>query len=134
MEEVWQFLAKDDSDLHMSESDDQDSGDELMAISVQALQGTEGSQTIRFRGFLAGQEVYMLLDSGSSHCFIDQRVAEELGGWTTLEQQVKVRVANGSEISCTHEIPNAIWGLQGHTLSSFKIIPLGCYDIILGMD
>lgn len=67
----------------MSESDDQDSGDELMAISVQALQGTEGSQTIRFRGFLAGQEVYMLLDSGSSYCFIDQRAAKELGGWTT---------------------------------------------------
>ena len=37
MEEVWQFLAEGDSDQHVSESDDQDSGEELMAISIQAL-------------------------------------------------------------------------------------------------
>ena len=133
--DVWQFLSEGDSDHHASEDEDQDSGDELMAISVQALQGTEGSQTIRFWGFLAGKEVFMLVDSGSSHYFIDQHTTDRIWGWQALNQPVKVRVANGSEILCTHELPNTTWGLQGHTFqSSFKIISLGCYDIILGMD
>lgn len=44
-------------------------------------------------------------------------------------------MANGSELLCTHELPNTIWGLQGYTFqSSFKVLPLGGYDIILGMD
>jgi hypothetical protein len=132
MEEVWQFVCNDESDPIMTVCEDQDSGDDLMAIFVQAFHGTEGSQTIRFRGFLAGKEVFMLLDSGSSHCFINEQTAMGISGWKTLDQSVSIRMANGNQLLCSHELPDTLWGLQGHTFqSSFKIIQLGCYDIIL---
>lgn len=53
----------------------------------------------------------MLLDSGSSHCFVSEQVAVGLPGWRALENTAKVRVANGHEIVCSHKIPNMLWNL-----------------------
>lgn len=47
----------------------------------------------------------MLLDSGSSHCFIDQGIAQGIKGWQKLSQPVTVKVANGSEIPCAVRYP-----------------------------
>lgn len=106
-----------------------------MALSTQALNGTKGSKTIRLRGFVAGQEAFMLVDSGSSHCFINEQLASKVSGWQPLPNPVQVRVANGAEILCAYELPDLLWAIQGHTFKcSFKIIPLGCYDVIFGMN
>lgn len=53
LEEVWQFLEGSSNVSQIHEEED-DLGDDLMAISIQALQGTEGIKTIRLRGFLSG--------------------------------------------------------------------------------
>lgn len=38
-------------------------------------------------------------------------------------------------MSCTHEITNCKWWMQGHQFcNNFRMLPLGNYDIILGMD
>jgi hypothetical protein len=77
----------------------------------------------------------MLLDSGSSNSFISEFVAANVSPWQSLPQPVKVRVANGEVLSCTHELRDQIWGTQGHTFTTtLKIIPLRGYEIILGMD
>lgn len=48
---------------------------------------------------------------------------------------VKVSVANGAELQCTKEVPDCQWYTQGHEFAStFKVLPLGSYDVILGMD
>lgn len=39
----------------------------LLAISQQALNGTESSKSIRLRGWIQGTELLMLVDSGSTH-------------------------------------------------------------------
>lgn len=44
-------------------------------------------------------------------------------------------MTNGNFLECTHEIPDQMWHIQGLTFkNTFKILPLGCYDVILGMD
>jgi hypothetical protein len=68
---------------------DSDSSEDLMAISMQALNGIEGSKTIRLRGYLQGREVFMLLDSGSSNSFINEFVAVNVSPWQSLPQPVK---------------------------------------------
>jgi hypothetical protein len=46
-----------------------------------------------------------------------------------------VRVADGGTITCDSELPQVEWSVQGHSFhSTFKVIPLGSFDIILGMD
>ena len=44
-------------------------------------------------------------------------------------------MANGELISCTHELSEQLWAIQGHSFhTTLKIIPLKCYDVVLGMD
>jgi hypothetical protein len=77
----------------------------------------------------------MLVDSGSTNSFISEQLAKSIPGWTALKQPIQVRVANGNIIHCTHQLKQQVWGICGHTFSTtFKIIPLGSYDIILDMD
>jgi hypothetical protein len=76
-----------------------------------------------------------LIDSGSSHSFISDTVAVVATPWHALPNPVKVQVANGDILSCTHELYNQVWGCQGYTFNTtMKIIPLRGYDIVLGMD
>lgn len=90
MEEVWKILSKENSSHPSQEFEDFDSGDDLMALSIQALNDTEGSKTIRLRGFVAGQEAFMLVDSGSSHCFINEQLASQVSSWQPLPNPVQV--------------------------------------------
>ena len=78
MEEVWEFVTEDQSDQQVQAEEENDSGEDLMAISVQAMKGTQGVKTIRLRGFLAEQEVFMLVDSGSTDCFISEDLASRI--------------------------------------------------------
>lgn len=131
IEEIWQFCT----DSPNTDPEDSDSTDDLCAISLQAVKGTESVKTIRLRSFIQKAEVYILVDSGSTHCFISEHIAISLPGWQPLSTPVQVQVANGGLLQCSHEIPNLIWGLQGQTFTTtFKILPLNNYDAILGMD
>jgi hypothetical protein len=135
IEEIWKCFSDSDDLPNSSLEVDSDSDDELMAVSVQAVNGTEGAQTIRLRSHLGGQEVYMLVDSGSNHSFITEYLAVKFQPWKKLSNAVQVQVANGAKIVCTRELPNQIWGIQGQSFfTTFKILPLGSYDIILDMD
>lgn len=75
MEELWKCFSNSDDLVSTPVEDTSDSDDELMAVSAQAMNGTKGSQTIRLRGHLGDQEVFMLVDSGSSHSFINDQLA-----------------------------------------------------------
>jgi hypothetical protein len=47
----------------------------------------------------------------------------------------KMQIADGGQLNCTRMIPNCNWWMQGHSFNSnFILLPLGGYDIILGMD
>lgn len=57
-----------------------DSNSDLMAISQQALWGTESSKSIRLRGLVQGSELLMLVDSGSTHSFMDAGIGLKMAG------------------------------------------------------
>jgi hypothetical protein len=98
MEQLWQCVTEGEQLDISDNSGDSDSGDELMALSVQAISGTEGTKTIRLRGHLQGKEVFMLVDSGSSHSFISEQMASFVQSWQPLSQSVLVQVANGAKL------------------------------------
>jgi hypothetical protein len=77
----------------------------------------------------------MLVDSGSTNCFINEGLASRIQGKMALSNSLLVKVANGSLIECTHELLDQLWNIKGVTFkTSFKIIALGYYDVVLGMD
>lgn len=48
---------------------------------------------------------------------------------------MQVRVANGGVLNYVQEYPQFHWEIQGQIFSTtFTVLPLNCYDIILGID
>jgi len=114
--------------------EDSDSGEDLMALSDQAVQGTCIGKTIKLAAHFGKHSAVVLLDSGSSHKFISEQLAACLPNWQLLQKPLQVKVANDSVLICTHEMTCA-WLVQGVQFeTTFRILPLQCYDSILGMD
>ncbi|XP_066359557.1 uncharacterized protein [Miscanthus floridulus] len=111
IEELWKWVSDEGEGTDQTSCDDSDSGEDLMAVSVQAMNCTEGFKTIRLRGHMNGKEVFMLVDSGSSHSFVDDRLATHISPWQPLPQSMRVKVANGGVISCTHELSQQLWAV-----------------------
>ncbi|XP_062187935.1 uncharacterized protein LOC133891241 [Phragmites australis] len=136
VEELWQLIAEpSQQNLEATTTGESDSGEDLMAVSAQALSGTESRRTMKLLGLIHNHEVVMLIDSGSSNSFVSESLAVKIKGWNELSTPLRVKVANGGVVLCTHEIPDCEWWVQGYPFSSsLKVFPLQCYDIILGMD
>jgi hypothetical protein len=112
-----------------------DSQAEVCAISQAALEGSEAPNTFRLVGQIQKQQVMILVDSGSSHCFVSESLAASLEGAQRARRPVKVKIADGGELLCDRELVGCQWWCQGATFSShFKVLPLGGYDVIIGMD
>ncbi|CAN6301690.1 unnamed protein product, partial [Urochloa humidicola] len=137
VKEVWQMLHED-TEPHsnpIADQVDSDSGDDLMALSIHAVDGSTASKTIKLQCHILQHKALVLVDSGSSHNFIGEQFATLLPNWKPLNKPIQVKVANGSILLCTHQIENCSWLIQGKQFqTSFKILPLKCYDAILGIE
>uniref|UniRef100_A0A8R7V8Z0 Uncharacterized protein n=1 Tax=Triticum urartu TaxID=4572 RepID=A0A8R7V8Z0_TRIUA len=90
---------------------------------------------MRLHGWVQDREVLMLVDSGSSHSFISSTLAHQLQGVQSARRPLSVRVANGGVLRSDQEIPKCEWRSQGVKFTTdLKVLPLGCYDVILGID
>lgn len=81
----------------------------VMAISRMALSGGVSEKAFQLRAWLQEHEVLVLVDSGSTTSFVDQKLAAVLFGVSPLPGACKVRVADGGELLCTSVIPGCIW-------------------------
>lgn len=135
VQELLEVLQVDDSLSDSLEDDSPQTAPTLMAISQQAISSTESPVSFRIRGWVQGVEVLMLIDSGSSHSFVDSALSQQLQGVQQLPNTVSVKVADGGLLSCSQFIPHCEWCTQGYVFhTEFKFLPLGTYDVILGMD
>ena len=72
---------------------------------------------------------------GSSTSFVDQKLAVKLHGVQRLQQPCHVRVVDKGELSCSSIIPRCLWSSQHQEFFiDMKILSLGTYNAILGMD
>ena len=108
---------------------------ECCLLSSQALDGTDSATTIRLRALVGNQVMLLLLDSGSSHSFVNKSFVDRLGLATEEMPRVDVRVANGDRLTCNRIVPELKWWMQGHTFATpMRDLDIGAYDGILGMD
>ena len=88
-----EFLDCVDNMDEMGQKEDAD--DHHSTISLHALLGTEGCQTMRIIGKIKKQSLVFLIDSGSTHNFVDQSAAKRLRCPMRPITKVQVTVANG---------------------------------------
>lgn len=123
------------NDTPEQQQTEQPTVEQVWHLSLNVATSTEAPSCLQFHGWVQGQEVLMLVDSGTSASFVSHQLASKLQGVQMMSKLVRVSVANGFELQCTQEILGCSWYTQGHVFSTnFIILPLGPYNVILGMD
>ncbi|XP_074346537.1 uncharacterized protein LOC141685327 [Apium graveolens] len=80
-------------------------GEEIAKISLHAMTGSVGSCTIKLKGQIKGKTITILVD-----------------------------MANGQRMQCATEINRVSWTMSDHAFHcKMNVIPLGGYDLILGV-
>ena len=114
---------------------EESSEDEVFSLSQAATVGVQGRKTIKLTGLVNGQEILILIDSGSSSSFLSQKTADTLKCDLTSASPITVTVANGEKILSQQQVLNFTWWTQGHTFSTnVRILSLSYSDMVLGMN
>jgi hypothetical protein len=97
----------------------------LMHISVQVVRGHPSKNTFTVPVLIAGKLATTLVDTGSTHTFMDLKFSTKINCSTTNNAMEKVIVAGGGELLTGAHVPTISYTIQGHTFSNaFKILPL----------
>lgn len=114
---------------------DEDEEEVVLAVSTKCMKGEERRRTMRLHGTIGKLHVLILIDSGSVGTFISPELASQLKVAVEQCPSIQLVAADGSPMLCDKRIPNLQWSSQGHTFtSSAGILPIKCFDMILGED
>lgn len=133
LDELLEVLMLQDGTADIQKEEEEDNEEEL-TLSKCAAAGTMGKKTIRLQGMIQHQEVLILVDSGSSSNFIVESLVSKLQLPTERMPANSVTIADGGKMTCDKCV-QVEWWCQGSTFQDkLKVLPIGGYDMILGMD
>nr|TKS09032.1 hypothetical protein D5086_0000097190 [Populus alba] len=102
-------------------------------ISLYAIAGAANPQTMCITCYYHNKSLYILLDFGSTHNFLDPSVASRLNLPISCKTSFDVMVANGDRLYGEGQCQNIFIDIQGVPVTSdFYLISLGGYNIVLG--
>jgi len=103
-------------------------------ISVHALSGNKCFQTMRVTGQYERFSLHILIDSGSTHNFLDIAMAKKIGCKIESIQSQTIAVADGNQLQCQYVSKGFEWKLHNaHFRGDMLLIPLGSCDMVLGV-
>lgn len=102
-------------------------------ISVSALSGSHNFQTMRVTGFYKNKPLHILIDSGSTHNFLDLNLAHKLGLAIKGIASQADTVADGNHLACQNVCEGFNCALHNtEFISDVLLKPLGSCDMVLG--
>ena len=102
-------------------------------ITLYALVGSPSPGTMRVKGKILRECLIILLDSGSSHNFIDAAKATKLQIPIDTSQILEVKVANGKIIKTKGLCKDVLAVIQGYKFYvQLHMLSLGGCDVVLG--
>ena len=90
-----QMLDCSDTESQCGQGQDNAVSELVAALSCQAVNGSEYSKALKLLGHWEGQEVRLLIDSGSSSSFINSKLVTDKQVTELLPQKLTVKVADG---------------------------------------
>ncbi|XP_068662916.1 uncharacterized protein [Aristolochia californica] len=103
-------------------------------ISLHAMTDLYSSNTMQVKAQLHHLHLLALVESGSTHNFISQPTAEQLGLVVQQQTCLSISVANGAKITSVGISPTTHFDIEGHTfIAYFLVIPLFGFDLVLGI-
>ncbi|CAJ2678818.1 unnamed protein product [Trifolium pratense] len=104
-------------------------------LSLQALTGIANYQTMRVTGLHEKKMLHILLDSGSTHNFLDLETAKSLGCKLEVISPLSVTGGGGHKLEAAYICRGFQWQLQQAKFNADVIVlPLVCCDLILGIQ
>ena len=108
---------------------------EFCQLSLNALAGTAQGEALVVRALVQNKVMLILVDSGSSHSFINQQFVQLLNIPTLPMPAQQVRLANGDTLTTNTWVPKLEWWSNGYTVqTNMKVLQMPAYDAILGYD
>uniref|UniRef100_A0A1D1ZCI9 Retrotransposon-derived protein PEG10 n=1 Tax=Anthurium amnicola TaxID=1678845 RepID=A0A1D1ZCI9_9ARAE len=102
-------------------------------ISTQAIHGAESASTMRIWGHIKGFQSLILVDSGSTHNFIDPRLVTRLGLKTMPTESLQVMVATGHQLATKGFCPQVTIAVHDFQITvDLFVLQLGSCDLVLG--
>jgi hypothetical protein len=104
-------------------------------ISLHAITGSNHPKTIRIIGKIGNQRVVILIDSGSTHNFLDSSIVQHSQLPLVKENQIRVQIANGDHIVSEGKFVGVQVEVQNFQFitEAFVIVLAGC-DMVLGVQ
>ncbi|XP_068645177.1 uncharacterized protein [Aristolochia californica] len=96
--------------------------------------GLHGTNTMQLYAGIQARMLLALVDSGSTHNFLSQPAAQQLGLPLQHNSGLFVAVANGAKLTSVGVCSAIPFVIDGHTLTAdFLVIPLAGFDLVLGI-
>ncbi|KAL2230956.1 UNVERIFIED_CONTAM: Retrovirus-related Pol polyprotein from transposon [Sesamum indicum] len=106
-----------------------------LTVSLHAMKRHVHCKTLRMIGKVGDKEILILIDSGSTHCFLDEKVARTLNCEIESSTPMMIRVADGSKLASNLICNQFTWDMQGHKFTHpVRLIKLVGYDLVIGCD
>ena len=130
--------SKDNSDEKNNEENanpSPESEEGMPRISFAIITRITKPWTLKLKGHIKKQNVIILIDSGSTHNFIDVNVAKTLNIYAYPVANLKVMVAYGKRIDGVGKCHKVKLQLSEYEMeSNFYTVPLEGVDVILGIQ
>lgn len=108
---------------------------EEFQISLHALSGIQSYRTMRIIGQIKKKMLHILIDSGSTHNFLDPKIAKTTGVESQPTNPLTVVVADGTKIFSKAIVKDCTWTVQGVEFTAdMRLLPLGGCDMVLGVQ
>jgi hypothetical protein len=134
----------DESDSEESESEEVKNpqnitsdleGDNTPRISLATITCISQPQTLKLKGHIKNDNVTVLIDTGSTHNFLDINIARKLKLFVYPVPDMKVMVADGKKIENVGKCHKVKLQIQDFNLESeLYTVPLGGVDVVLGVQ
>ncbi|KAJ4780034.1 polyprotein [Rhynchospora pubera] len=91
--------------------------------------------TLRFKGMFDQVPICILIDTGSTHSFINPSLVDTTKWQVIHTNPLHVRIANGAAMATCTKCDELTFTLQNHELTgAVRLLNIQGYDLILGMD
>jgi len=104
-------------------------------IALHAITGIRSADTMQIRVAIGPHVLTALLDSGSTHNFVSEVAAHRVALRFDDSSGARVTVANGDRAACHGVVRDVAIHVDDHHFQvDCYVIPLDCYDLVLGVQ
>ena len=108
-------------------------GDEA-ELSLHAMSGAKAPSTMRLMAWIGRHKVTLLVDSGSSHNFVNANIIKKIELRGVAVEPFEVKVANGEKLKCDEVVRDVKLNVQGVMIvMDLHVLTIVGLDVVLGI-